>query len=159
MSTTWILAVCDQTLSSSFSPAFLNVQTSRTSSSMMEPRASSDFVASDQVEVHREAHLVLNRKSRCWGMAHVSPQLFGHTPASSSVSSQLASRAASAWPSGTRTPSAHFCGQTQDHWGDHAHSCVCGGNAVRDVVHNVTRGCCSLPMMPCACCLVTPHVE
>ena len=40
-----------------------------------------------------------------------------------------------------------LCGQTQDRWEDHALSCVCGvcrHNAVRDVVHNVARDCCSL---------------
>ena len=39
-------------------------------SSMIEARAFSDFMASDQVDVHRKAHLVLNRKPwrRC--MAH-----------------------------------------------------------------------------------------
>ena len=57
-------------------------------STMIEARAFSEFMASDQVEVHRKAHLVLNLNP-----GHVHPQL-AFTPL--------------AWPSCTRTPSVHY---------------------------------------------------
>ena len=46
-----------------------------------------------------------------------------------------------------------LCGQTQDRFGDHALSWVCGGdrvcrrNAVRDVVHSIARDCSSLVLV------------
>ena len=50
------------------------------------------------------------------------------------------------------SPHGHLpsCGQTQDRWGDHALSCICGGdwvchhNAIRDVVHRVAQDNCTL---------------
>ena len=66
------------------------------------------------------------------------------------LSSQLGSGAVSAWPSGTRTPSAHDAVTPKGRWENHALSCVCGGdrvcrhNAVRDEVRSVARDCCSL---------------
>ena len=51
------------------------------------------------------------------------------------------------WDADSNCP---LCGQTQDRWGDHALSCLCGGdrvgrhNAVRDVFHNIARDSCSL---------------
>ena len=116
-------------------------------SSLIEARAFSDFMASDQVEVHRKPHLVLDRNpgagARLTSLSdssdtHLPPSLF-------TVSLRRYAR-----PSGTRTLPVHFAVKTQDRWRDHALSCVCGRDwicrhtAVRDVVLGIARDCCSL---------------
>ena len=120
-------AISDESLSSS-QKALL---------SMIEARAFSDFLSSVQVDVHRKAHLVLNRNRHGSHPFGTPPTRIFLLPFSAAVSG-----AGSVWQSGTLTQFA----QTQDRWGDHALSCLCGGdrvgrhNAVRDVFHNIALG-------------------
>ena len=67
---------------------------------MIEARAFSDFMASDLAEVHRKAHLVLNRNPGVGAWATSLPS-----------SSPPVSGAGSAWQSGIRTQSAHSAGK------------------------------------------------
>ena len=115
---------------------------------MIEARASSEIMANDQVDVHKKAHLVLsrNRGAGAWLTSlpnspdtHLSSPLF-----TTSLRRRLRM---TVWDKDSGCP---LCGQTQDRWGDHALSCLCGGdrvghhNAGWDVVHSIARDCCSL---------------
>ena len=87
---------------------------------MIEALTFSEFTASDQVDAHRKARLALNR----------------NPPSSPPVSS--------AWLSGTLIRFGHSAGKLRTS-GPTTHSDGVGRhNAVRDVFHNIARGCCSL---------------
>ena len=84
-------------------------------SSMIEARAFSEFMASDQVEVHRKAHFVLNLNPGAGPWLTSIPNS-SDTPFAFSLLPTAPSRMA-IWHEDSICP---LCGQTQDRFGDHA---------------------------------------
>ena len=115
---------------------------------MIEARAFSELMASNQVDVHRKAHLVLNRNpgAGAW-LTSLPNSPDTHLPTPLFTTSLRRRLRMAIWDADSICP---LCRQTQDRWGDHALSCLCGGdrvgrhNAVRDVFHNIARDSCSL---------------
>ena len=90
-------------------------------STMIEARALSEFMASDQVEVHGtwEGPPRPQPQPCCWCLSHVPSELPRHP--------HLLPQA----PHGNlgRGPICPLCGQIQDRWGDHVLTCLCGVTA------------------------------
>ena len=123
-------AISDESLSSS----------QKALSSMIEARAFSEFMAKRSGRLPKESPT--SSSIATLELVHGSHP-FG-TPPTLVSSGRLR---VAIWDADSVRP---LCGHTQDQCGDHALSCLCGGNrigrhnAVRDVFHNIARDCCSL---------------
>ena len=108
-------------------------------SSMIEARVFSEFMANDQVEVHRKAHVVLNRNlgAGAW-LTSVPATLI---PTSLPPSSPPVYGTGFAWKSGTKTLFVLSAGKHRTVGAITLSLVFCGGdrvgrpNAVRDIVH------------------------
>ena len=116
MNTIWIPAASAPMLSPSFGhisqrAADESLSSSQKSlSSMIEARVFTEFMANDQVEVHRKAHLVLNRNLGAGAWLTSLPATL--IPTSSLFTASLRHRLRMAiWDEDSICP---LCGQTQD---------------------------------------------